>query len=573
MHFWAPFALFAGVSGLLLDKVDHVPQGWSEIESPSPSTRFKLSIALIPANKELLHKTLTNISTPGHEDYGKYLNESELQTVVRPSETSTNAVLKFLEDSGIPRSDFEQHGDWIDFTTDAKTANKMMDASFKTYREDTGRDIVIVRTKEYSLPEEVARHVNMIEPTTQFPTVARPLEPRSVHIDQALQKPIDQNDCSQTITPECLRNLYNLPPLTFLANASKHGFIGVAGFLEQYPQSEDFDLFAKSFAPYLIDKPTFIPIDGQKNLSARFGSGIEANLDVQYAAAMGYPLPVTYYSTHGLFGRADGPNRAIAFGLEDFLVLARYLREQPKELLPHTLSVSYGRPEPRMPDAYMRKTCDMFAELGARGVTVLFASGDNSLEKICRLDNKRFVPVFPASCPYVTSVGGTNFVNPEAPASDSTGGFSEFFPRPDWQANAVESYLDTLGTRWSGLYNSSGRGFPDIAAQMERYLIYNGMLPMAISGTSASAPAVAGIVGLVNSALVDAGKSPLGFMNPFLYSVGHKAFRDIVNGSSKGCGEELSSTGWDAAEGWDPVTGFRTPEFSKLLSIAMQQQA
>ncbi|KAG9993063.1 hypothetical protein KCU78_g19083, partial [Aureobasidium melanogenum] len=107
MHFWAPFTLFACVNGLLMDKLDHVPQGWSEIGSPSPSTRFKLSTALIPADKELLHKILANISTPGHEDYGKYLNETELETVVRPSETSTNAVLKFLEDSGIPRSDLE----------------------------------------------------------------------------------------------------------------------------------------------------------------------------------------------------------------------------------------------------------------------------------------------------------------------------------------------------------------------------------------------------------------------------------------------------------------------------------
>lgn len=530
MHFWAPFALFAGVSGFLMDKVDHVPHGWSEIGPPSPSTRFKLSIALIPANKELLHETLANISTPGHEDYGKHLNESELRAVVRLSENSTNAVLKFLEDSGIPRSDFIQHGDWIDVTTDLKTANKMMDPSFKTYREETGRGIVIVRTKEYSLPERVARHVDMIEPTTQFPRETHPRKPSSIHIEQALQNPIDLNDCNRTITPKCLRKLY-----------------------------------------------------------------------VQYAAAMGYPLPITFYSTHGLLGRDNGSNRAISFGSEIFLVLVRYLREQPKELLPHTLSISYGGPESDVPDAYLRKTCDMFGELGARGVTVLVASGDNGVSyhtptsttvsertwpnmnhanlqdqpkpQICRLDNKRFVPVFPGACPYVTSVGGTNFVDPEAGASDSTGGFSEFFPRPDWQTNAVEPYLDTLGTRWSGLYNSGGRGSPDIAAQMEDYSIYNSLLPMAVSGTSASAPTVAGIVGLVNSALIDAGKSPLGFMNPFLYSVGHKAFQDIVNGSSKGCGEKVSSSGWDTAEGWDPVTGLRTPDYQKLLSTAMQQHA
>ncbi|KAG9832889.1 hypothetical protein KCU98_g12632, partial [Aureobasidium melanogenum] len=183
MRFWTPFALFACVGGLLMDKLDHVPQGWSEIGSPSPSTRFKLSIALIPANKELLHKTLANISTPGHEDYGKYLNESELKTVVRPSETSTNAVLKFLEDSGIPRSDLEQHEDWIDFAADIETADRMMNASFTKYREDTGRG-TIIRTQQYSLPDEVARHVDMVEPTTQFPREDTLQSPAGKHFEK-----------------------------------------------------------------------------------------------------------------------------------------------------------------------------------------------------------------------------------------------------------------------------------------------------------------------------------------------------------------------------------------------------
>ncbi|CAD0092777.1 unnamed protein product [Aureobasidium vineae] len=264
---------------------------------------------------------------------------------------------------------------------------------------------------------------------------------------------------------------------------------------------------------------------------------------------------------------------ALKWGLEIDFVLMRYLRDLPKDLLPHTLAVSYGAEEDDLPDAYMRKSCDMYGELGARGVTILYASGDNTLVKHCITDNKKFLTVYPASCPYVTSVGGTRFVDPEVAAPDSSGGFSDLFPRPDWQENAVNPYLDALGTRYTGLYNSSGRGVPDISAQYYNYLIVDDLMKRPIGGTSASAPVLAGIIGLVNSALIGAGKSPLGFMNPFLYSGGHKAFQDVVDGGSRGCGEELSSTGWDAAKGWDPVTGFETPDFEKLLSIAMQQQS
>jgi hypothetical protein len=72
---------------------------------------------------------------------------------------------------------------------------------------------------------------------------------------------------------------------------------------------------------------------------------------------------------------------------------------------------------------------------------------------------------------------------------------------------------------------------------------------------SASAPTTASIVSLVNDALLAAGKPVLGFLNPWLYSVGSAAFTDIVDGSSLGCGTD----GFPAQTGWDAVTGFGTP--------------
>jgi len=72
---------------------------------------------------------------------------------------------------------------------------------------------------------------------------------------------------------------------------------------------------------------------------------------------------------------------------------------------------------------------------------------------------------------------------------------------------------------------------------------------------SASAPTISSIISLVNDALLAAGKPVLGFLNPWLYSVGSVAFTDIVSGSSLGC----NTTGFPAQTGWDAVTGFGTP--------------
>ena len=40
---------------------------------------------------------------------------------------------------------------------------------------------------------------------------------------------------------------------------------------------------------------------------------------------------------------------------------------------------------------------------------------------------------------------------------------------------------------------------------------------------------------------------------------------DIVGGSNPACGTD----GFDAAEGWDPVTGFGSPNFRRLLELAL----
>jgi tripeptidyl-peptidase-1 len=74
--------------------------------------------------------------------------------------------------------------------------------------------------------------------------------------------------------------------------------------------------------------------------------------------------------------------------------------------------------------------------------------------------------------------------------------------------------MKSLGTQYAGLYNASGRAYPDVAAQGYHYsTIWNGSLHP-LDGTSASTPTVAAIFSLVNDALIAQGKSPMGFLNP-----------------------------------------------------------
>ncbi|KAG4218289.1 hypothetical protein PC116_g33231, partial [Phytophthora cactorum] len=182
----------------------------------------------------------------------------------------------------------------------------------------------------------------------------------------------------------------------------------------------------------------------------------------------------------------------------------------------------------------------MFGQLGARGVSVLFSSGDTGPGSACQTNDgkntTRLLPIFPAACPYVTAVGGTVGVEPERAVSFSSGGFSDIFPRPSYQKAAVDTYLGTIGATFEGLYNPSGRGFPDVAAQGRNFNVISQGQLIKVGGTSASAPTFAAIVSLLNNARMKSGQKPLGFLNPWLYSDAvDGGLTDIVDGGSKGC--------------------------------------
>ena len=90
-----------------------------------------------------------------------------------------------------------------------------------------------------------------------------------------------------------------------------------------------------------------------------------------------------------------------------------------------------------------------------------------------------------------------------------------------------------------------------------------------VGGTSASAPAFAGYVSLLNEARLLARKPVLGFLNPFLYA-NPTAFTDIVKGTNAiDRASDPLPYGFAAAKGWDPATGLGTPIFDKLLKAAL----
>ncbi|KAK7942957.1 tripeptidyl-peptidase 1 [Apiospora aurea] len=562
-----------------VEPLSKIPVGWEKVREAEPAETIRLRIALEQPNLDAFEQILYDVSTPQHPLYGRHLSRDELAKMTKPREESTDAVLTWLQLSGIPASDVENTGEWVNFRTTVGKAQ-----SSKHY---------VCRLQSYWDRYQDAPHV---APTTRS---GRIRSQRSMMLtkERYEQLPVKAAEipnlhlnaasCNITASPKCLRALYRIGNHT--SDPSVPSAIGIAGFLEEWAKFDALGQFLAQFATYATTQNfSYVLVNnGQDNQTDQTQDSVEANLDVQYVAALGYNTDIRFYSTGGrglLVPGLDSPDPN-SIQNEPYLDLVTYLLSLSDENLPKTITFSYGENEQTVPKEYARKVCTMFGQLGARGVSVIFSSGDSGPGSDCLTNDgkntTRFDPIFPATCPCVTSVGGTYGAGPERAVAFSSGGFRDLWPMPAYQNASVAGYLQKLGSQWEGLYNQSGRGFPDVAAQAHNVPIVSQGYVEIVGGTSAAAPTFAAVVSLLNNARIKNGMAPMGFLNPWLYSVGLEggAWTDITAGGSVGCtGTSISSgfptayvpgASWNATGGWDPVTGLGTPLFDTLLELAV----
>merc|ERR1719262_1039679 len=100
------------------------------------------------------------------------------------------------------------------------------------------------------------------------------------------------------------------------------------------------------------------------------------------------------------------------------------------------------------------------------------------------------------------------------------------------QTAAVAHYLSIApGLPPNGSYPPGGRATPDVSVLGEGYqVVVNGVVS-AVGGTSASAPAFAAMISLINEARLAAGLPAMGHLNSWLYQ-NPDMFTDITIGSN-----------------------------------------
>ncbi|KAI9451818.1 subtilisin-like protein [Lactarius psammicola] len=550
-----------------------IPDNWESLGPPLPGTTIDLYLALHPHYEDTLIDTLYAVSTPGDPRYflssptrlrdvliyGAHLSMEEVAELVAPHPDTLDLVYSWLTHHGVESSSVSAShgGGWLTVTgVPVSQANELLGASYQLYRRAGTSDTAILRTISYALPTILHAHIQTVAPTTFFAfrdTPRKTAHRHSVGAAEAPAKATSREPLSvllsreepKVIVPETLRWLYKT--FLYVPIATDRNVLGVAAFNNEFASQTDLTLFMSKYREGATDATFEVEqVNGGGYDSSQ--PGFEANLDMQYAQAIAYPTPHVFYSIGGQMTRMVDSGEPSEN--DQYLAWLKYLFKKRK--IPQTITVSFGAEEKTLPPQYTGSLCLLFAKLGLRGVSVLFASGDDGVgPEDCRDSSGKvqFVPNFPASCPWLTSVGGTMNSTPEVAASLSGGGFSNHFPRPFYQKKAVPAFLRRLGKKYKGMYNRKGRGIPDISAQSRRFMIAIDGNPLPISGTSAAVQTVAGIISLLNDFLISEGKAPLGFLNPLLYSYAIRGFIDINSGSNPGCG----TNGFPAVVGWDPV--------------------
>jgi len=242
--------------------------------------------------------------------------------------------------------------------------------------------------------------------------------------------------------------------------------------------------------------------------------------------------------------------------------------------------ISFSLGEHYFTKAQVTQMHSILLGVAAQHVTVIAGSGDNGGFSGADFGDAAVKEVsLPASDPLVLAAGGTTLNGNLSAAfyisetvwngqagfvltsGASGGGFSHLYARPAYQDGVP------------GI--STMRGVPDVAGEADQesgwaFVFTGGSKKwiMPASGTSASASLWGGLMALADQYA----HHDLGFVNPAIYRIArgssyHRAFHDITTGSNIVNTPPVGMGGYQAGPGWDPATGWGSPDAQVLVPL------
>ena len=581
------------------------------------SASHTISFVIRQKNTDLLHSLLVAVSDHTSPRYGQHHTQISMGLFTENEEGAAEVLewLRAHDDRGVEvlrvskfhefitaRAPLHAWEDIFKTTFHVYTAHESLHHNYRVHLDRLSRGLEshfepsFTRCDAYTFPRTLGRHVHVIDGLSHLPV---PFAASSPKIEPVEQQQDEEDEgarrklatYSNYVFPSSLKSFYRLQGSG--SYGSSNTVQSVFGSLDQKFSLADLRSFQLAFA---LNATTAVTSTAgyMSNTACKddLDSCAEASLDMQYVMAMGGGVPTTYHYLD------DGSSSDV------FLNWAYEVSAMSSPPAVH--SISYAAYEASYISSGLTAYLDLFdvemMKLGLRGVSVLAASGDDGVlgffySSLYSLYCGVYA-MWPASSPYVLAVGATmggvetSGGKFEKLCTSNNGSYitsgAGYSKRKNttsstWQFDSVSAYLATSGLKYSSSYFSGSyldgygsenkyypRFYPDVVMAGNRFVVaMNGSL-YAVSGTSASAPALAGLLSLVNSYRLRKGASTLGFLSPSIYNAAGNYTNDIYSGNNM-CSRDKTKCcqahGFQAYRGFDIASGWGSVDYAKLRAF------
>jgi tripeptidyl-peptidase I len=338
-------------------------------------------------NMDELTLMLHDISDPDSPNYGQHLKREEMHDLISNPEACTE-VTSYLHASGATSVSESLGCEYITAKAPIGVWEKMFNTDFFVFQQthSNGETHEVVRAEHFSVPTEIHDHVEAVMNTIEMPilTHKRSKKIKSDEISHQSRRLVGGVIKSGLITPARIRAYYNMSD----SHGSSLSTQAVYANGGNYFSPSDLAIFQKNISQQIL-QPAFGKYN--RSLAPTFDS-TEGNLDLQYMMAMSPGSPTRYLHQHASIG-----------------VWVSNLADTAN--IPWVLSVSYGSYEDYTSWQEMNTFTKAAIRMGIMGVTIVVASGDSGAGDT-HFDGTtcKYAPIFPASSPYVISVGATKVI-------------------------------------------------------------------------------------------------------------------------------------------------------------------
>jgi subtilase family serine protease len=525
--------------------------------------RMVLVLKPDPQQQRALDEFVAQQHDPESPFYHEWLTPEDFGDRFGVSENDLEQIVTWLESHGLRVDEIAPSRRMLVFSGAAADVESTFRAPIRAYR--VGGEIHHANAREPEIPRSLGGVVGGVLSLHDFRS-------QPMHVAQTSVSPEFTAGSWHYLTPSDFSTIYHLNPLYQKGINGSDRTIAIVG--RSNFKVADVRQFRSSFG--LPAKDPLVVLNGPNPGVLNSNEEAEALLDVEWSGAVARNATIKFVVSAST-ASSDGV----------------YLSSQyvVNHNLAAVMSVSFGLCEAALGTSGNNFINSLWQQAAAQGITVLVSSGDSGAAgcdspSATQAKKGRGVNGL-CSSPYSVCVGGTQFNDVADPGrywstSNAPGTQASalgYIPEQAWNESASSGLWATGGgpssvyakPSWQtgrGVPTDGKRDTPDVsfsAAGHDGYFVTMHGGTTILSGTSAAAPAWAGLMALI----VQSTATRQGNANHTFYSLAARqqagsavVFHDTTNGSNSVPG----TTGFNTTPGYDLATGLGSVDANALVT-------